>query len=68
MKNLQVKGKGTHQKEVPWMGVGKEGALKILAGKQWHLSFISCPSSHPHGPWGSRARNYSALAGPLLSP
>lgn len=27
--NLQVKRKGTHQKEVPWVNVGKERALKI---------------------------------------
>lgn len=29
MGNLQVKRKGTHQKEVPWVNVGKERALKI---------------------------------------
>lgn len=32
LRNLQVKRKGTHQKEVPWVNVGKERALKILAG------------------------------------
>ena len=36
LRNVQVKRKGTHQKEVPWVNVGKERASKILAGKQWH--------------------------------
>jgi len=54
-----VKRKGPHQKEVPWVSVRKERALKILAGK--HLSFISCPYSHRHGPRGFRGEE-------LLSP
>ena len=54
MRNIQVKRKGTHQKEVPWMNVGKERASKISADKQWHCSFISCPDSHLHGPQGFR--------------
>lgn len=54
MRNLQVKRKGIHKKEVSWVHEGKERALIILAGKRWHLGFISCPFSHPHGPQGFR--------------
>lgn len=42
MRNLRVERKVTHKKEGPWVNVEKERAFKILAGKWWHLSFISC--------------------------
>lgn len=60
LRNLQVRRKGTHPKEVPWENV-EERASRILVGRQWYLRFLSSPRSSQRGPQGFQGEE-------LLSP
>lgn len=47
LRNLQVRRKGTHPKEVPWENVEKERASKILAGRQAASEIFKLPTLFP---------------------